>query len=315
MCHRVTIEGREVKGVTEVDTESDVESLSDIARIVLPSKIHGVPFDIEKRFKRGDEIKIELGYNDVYQVEFEGFVRSLSANNPCVIECEDWMYKMRKEVASKAFVNVSLNTILKYVCDTLGFKLKSTVGDLKYDKFVIRNATGYEVLDKIRQQFGISIYAKPSLIIANLKYVEKTGDVTIDMAKNVKSASLQYIKESDVKVQVKVKGVKKDNTATKEITVGTKGGEVVTMPDQTNITDEKSLEAKAKEYLKMLNYEGYRGEITTFGRPFCDLGYSAKVIDPDFPERTANYYVKGVKVRFSVSSGYERNVQLGRKLT
>jgi phage protein D len=315
MCHRITINGSVLKAVTEVDTESTVESLSDTARIVLPFKVYGVPFDLEKRFKRGDSVKIELGYDDVYQTEFEGFVRSLSTNNPCVIECEDWMYKMRKEVKSKAFVNASVNTILKYVCDTLGFKLQSTVGDLKYDKFVIRNATGYEILDKIRQQFGISIYAKPSTIVANLKFTEKTGSVTFDMSKNVKAANLQYLRESDVKVQVKVKGVKKDNTATKEITVGTKGGEVVTMPDQTNISDEKSLEAKAKEYLKTLNYEGYRGELTSFGKPFCDLGYSAKVIDPDFAERTGNYYVKGVKVRFSSSSGYERNVQLGRRLT
>ena len=316
MCQRVTIGGQVLKGITEVETETSVESLSDTAKIVLPFKIHGVIFDVEKRFKRGDAIKIELGYNGKYQTEFEGFVRTISANNPCMIECEDWMFRMRKEVALKAFVNVSVDTILKYVCEQVGgFKLQSTVGDLKYDKFVIRNATGYEVLEKIRQQFGISIYAKPGAIVANLKFTEKTGAVEIDMDRNVKAASLQYIKETDIKVQVKVKGVKKDNTATKEITVGSKGGEVVTMPDQTNISDEKSLEAKAKEYLKTLTYTGYRGDITTFGRPFCDLGFSARVIDPDFPDRTGNYYVKGVKVKFSIGSGYQRTVQLGRKLT
>jgi phage protein D len=253
MCQRITINGQILKGVTEVETESTVESLSDTARIVLPFKIYGVPFDLEKRFKRGDSVKIELGYDDKYQVEFDGFIRSLSTNNPCVIECEDWMYKMRKEVKSKAFANVSVNTILGYICNELGFVLNSTVADLKYDKFIIRNATGYEVLEKIRQQFGISIYAKPNTIVANLKYVEKTGSVSFDMAKNVKAANLQYLRETDVKVQVKVKGVKKDNTATKEIVVGTAGGEVVTMPDQRNITDITSLEAKAKEYLKTLN--------------------------------------------------------------
>jgi hypothetical protein len=314
MCQRITINGQILKGVTEVETESTVESLSDTARIVLPFKIYGVPFDLEKRFKRGDSVKIELGYDDKYQVEFDGFIRSLSTNNPCVIECEDWMYKMRKEVKSKAFANVSVNTILGYICNELGFVLNSTVADLKYDKFIIRNATGYEVLEKIRQQFGISIYAKPNTIVANLKYVEKTGSVSFDMAKNVKAANLQYLRETDVKVQVKVKGVKKDNTATKEIVVGTAGGEVVTMPDQRNITDITSLEAKAKEYLKTLNYEGYRGELTSFGKPFCDLGYSAKIRDPDFPERTGAYYVKGVKVRFSSTSGYERAIQLGLKL-
>lgn len=315
MCHKITIAGKELGGVTEVEVETTMEALADTARITLPFMIQNRPFDIEGRFKRGDKVKIELGYDDNYNTEFEGFVRALSVNSPCVIECEDAMYLFRKQIKSKPFLNVSINDIMNYVCKEIGgFTLSSTVKDLKYDKFVIRNASGYEVLEKIKQQFGISIYIRGNKLIANLKYTEKTGDVSFYFAQNVKASSLKFVNGDDVKVQVKIKGLKTDNTATKEIIVGSAGGETVTLPDARNITDQTSLEAKAKEYLKTLTYTGYRGELTSFGMPFCDVGYSAFIIDRDFPERDGRYYVKGVKVRFSSSTGYERAVSLGIKL-
>ncbi len=317
MCHRVKIDDYTFKGIGSVEVNSSVDSLSDTATITLPFMIQNVPFDLEQKFKRGQKVKIELGYNDEYQTEFEGFVRILSMNNPCIIECEDSMYLLRKEITSKLFTNASINVIIQYVLGEIntGLAFKSSVGDLKYDKFIIRNATGYEVLEKIRQQFGIAIYVKDSTLYASLKYTDKQGDVSLSMTKNVKASSLQYVTESDTKVMVKVRGVGKDNKTTANIEVGSKGGEVITMPDQLNITDKTSLEKRAKEELKKYSYEGYRGEITTWGRPFCDLGYSCKVQDETYPLRDGKYYVKSVKVRFSKSTGYERILSLGIKLS
>ncbi|MEA5461550.1 hypothetical protein VB796_20960 [Arcicella sp. LKC2W] len=315
MCHRITIAGKTINGITDVEVDTTMEALSDVARITLPFMIHNKPFNIEGKFKRGDTVKIELGYNDQYTTEFEGFVRALSVNNPCVIECEDAMYRFRKPIKSKEFLNVSINDIMNYVIGQIGgFKLSSTVGDLKYDKFVIRNASGFEVLEKIKQQFGISIYIRGTKLIANLKYTEKTGDCYFSFSENVKGSNLKWVNGDDVKVQVKIKGLKADNTATKEVVIGTAGGEVITLPDARNITDQTSLELRAKEYLKTLTYTGYRGELVSWGRPYCDVGYSAFIVDRDFPDRDGRYYVKGVKVRFSSTTGYERAVSLGIKL-
>lgn len=317
MCHRVKIDDYIFKGISSVEIDSSVDSLSDTARIILPFMIQNVAFNLEQKFKRGQKVKIELGYNDEYQTEFEGYVRILSMNNPCVIECEDAMYLLRKEVPNKLFEKVSINTILQYVIDKTESKLslKSSVSALKYDKFIIRNATGYEVLEKIKQAFGIAIYIKNNVLHASLKYTDKMGDVSLSMTENVKASNLQYVTETDIKVQVKVKGIGKDNKTTADIQVGNKGGEVITMPDQLNITDKASLEAKAKEELKKYSYEGYRGEITTWGRPFCKIGYACKVQDKTYSFRDGKYYVKSVKVRFSKSNGYERILSLGIKLS
>jgi hypothetical protein len=315
MCHRITVAGRVLNGITAVEVDASMETLADVARITLPFMVQNKALDVESLMKRGDSVKIELGYDGKYNTEFEGFVRTISVNNPCIIECEDAMFVFRKMIPSKQFGKVSIDDILTYVCKSIGgFTLKSTVKDLTYDKFVIRNATGYEVLDKIKQQFGISIYIRGKQLIANLKYTEKTGEASFYFAQNVKASSLKWVNGEDVKVQVKIKGIKADNTATKDIVVGNEGGETVTLPDARNITDQTSLELRAKEYLKTLTYTGYRGDLTTWGESFCDVGYSVFIIDDDFPDRDGRYYVKGVGVKFSSTTGYERALSLGIKL-
>jgi predicted Zn-dependent protease len=52
---------------------------------------------------------------------------------------------------------------------------------------------------------------------ANLAYVERTGKVTYDFADNVKSANLDYVIEEDVKAQVIVRGIGKDNKVTRTL--------------------------------------------------------------------------------------------------
>lgn len=319
MCHKITIAGSEVHGITKVDVQKADESLSGVAFLEFPAYNQNTPFDAGKKWKRGDEVVINLGYNNQYQEEFKGFVRSISVNNPCVIACEDGMYKFRKKIESKEFKKASVDVILNYVCNQIGgMKLEAGEGlsGLKYDKFIIRpNVTGYDVLKKIQEQWKIKINAIGlDTLVANLAYVERTGKVTYDFAENVKSANLDFVVEEDVKAQVIVRGIGKDNKVTKDIEVGEKGGEVVKLPDQMNVTDEGVLKKMAEQKLTQLRYTGYRGDLTGWGLPFCDVGYTATVKDPDFIGRDGGYYVKAINVRFSKETGYERKVSLGAKL-
>jgi hypothetical protein len=202
---------------------------------------------------------------------------------------------------------------LQSICSQLSFELDSEVDDLKYDKFVIQAATGYEVLTKIKDQFNISLYIRDGRLFAGYRYLERFGNVTIDYAKNVKADNLKFVSSEDVKVQVRIQGVGKDNKSTRGIEVGERGGEVIKLPPRLNVTDEAALELIAQAELRRLSYSGFRGDITTFGRPYSQRGYMAKVIDPDYPDRTGNYFVKAVTVGFS-RNGYERKVELGERL-
>lgn len=305
----------QLKGITKVKINSSVDSLADTATIEFPATIENVPYDVTKKLKRGFVVRIELGYNGQNNLEFLGYVRSISANNPCVIECEDGMYLFRKEIKGKVFLKSTVATILQYVCSQIGvFTLKENLGGLKYDKFVIQNgATGFEVLQKIKEQYGISIYVKDGNLVANLKYIERNGTVNYDFRRSVKESNLKWVEEQDVKVEVRVRGVGADNKQTETVSVGSKGGEVRKLPNKINVTDKATLEKVAREELKRLTYKGFRGDLTTWGIPFCDIGYSARIIDADYPDHEGTYFVKAVETGFS-KNGFERKITLGEKL-
>ncbi len=305
----------QLRGISKIQLKSSVEQLGNTATIEFPATIQNVPYDVEKKVKRGFVVKIEMGYNGQTRQEFLGYVRSISANNPCTIECEDGIYLFRKEVKGKVFLKSTVEDILKYVCGQIGtFNLKADLGGLKYDKFVINSgATGYEVLRKIKEQYGLSIYVRGGELVATLKYIERVGEVTYDYKKNVKDSGLKWVEETDVKVEVRVRGVGADNKLTETLSIGTKGGEVRKLPNRVNVTDKIALEKIAKEELKRLTYRGFRGELTGWGVPYCAIGYSARIIDSDYHDHDGTYFVKEVEVLFS-KSGFERKVTLGEKI-
>lgn len=314
LTYNIWLDNKRLKGITKVELFTSVENLSNTATITLPEYINNVPYEIDKKIKRGMKVRIDIGYDNFNRTEFRGYVRSVSVNNPVVIECEDEMYLFRKAVKSEVFINKTVTQILQSVCTQIGYSLVSKVSDLKYDKFVIQQATGYEVLTKIKEQFALSLTIYEEKLYANLRYTERFGEETIKFDQNVKSSNLKYVSAEDVKVLVEVKGVGADNKATKTITAGTKGGEVVRLSPKLNITNETVLEQIAKQELSRLSYTGFRGDVTLFGQPFISAGFTARVLDPDYRNRDGVYFVIGTVVRFS-KAGFERQVTLGQRLS
>ncbi len=313
LAYYIKIGTRTLKGVSKVEINGSVEALSSVATIELPAYINNKPFMVEDFVKRGMPVSIQLGYNNDLFTEFKGFVRGISVNTPCLIECEDEIFAFRKEVKSEVFLKKSVSDILKSVASQIGYPVKSYVDALKYDKFVINEATGYEVLQKIQEQFRIMIYMYNGTLYANYFYMERNGYAALDFAKNIKASNLKFVREDDVKVRVNIRGVGADNKATKQISVGQKGGEVVNLPERLNVTDEKALENIAKEELKRLSYTGFRGDVTIWGKPFVGVAWVVAVNDSDYPDHDGNYFVKGAKVRFS-KSGFERVLTLAERI-
>jgi hypothetical protein len=71
MCHKILIAGSEVQGITKVEIQKADESLSGVAYLEFPAYNQNKPFDAEKKWKRGDEVIISLGYNNEYQENLE----------------------------------------------------------------------------------------------------------------------------------------------------------------------------------------------------------------------------------------------------
>jgi prophage tail gpP-like protein len=314
MTFEITIGGKTLKGLEKVEINRSAETVIDTAVVTLPYLIEGKNTRLDSQVKRGDAVSIKLGYDGQNVSEFEGFVKSVNPNIPLAIECEDYGFLLRRKVADRVFVGKNVKIILDDICRQCGLKLESDFDGLAFDKFVIRSATAFEVIEKIRNEYNLNIYVRnDKTLIAKGLYTEKTGEVYYDFEVNIKKSDLKFVKSEDVKIQVKIRGVGKDNKATKEIIVGESGGETVTLPERRGVTDEKTLTDIAKNRQIQLSYDGYRGSITGWLIPFVDVGYTAKINDPDNAVRDGKYYVKSVKTTFSQNGG-ERQVELGIKL-
>lgn len=321
MDYDIRIGSKKLQGVESVTIDSSADLLSDQCAIRVPAMAYNKAFDVEKLIKRGDAVTVKLGYNGKLVTEFTGYLKSIHPNAPMKLECEDSIYLFRKPIKDKQFKKTTAVEILNYIVSQINsqiaasqkMKLVTDLSGMQFDKFTIVRANGYEVLDKLKQETGLAIYCRGNELHCHLLYTKKTGDVTYDFSKNIEeSDGLEYVRADDVKIRVKCIGRTKKG-ANIEVEVGEAGGDVRTFQKPT-ISDKATLETIAKQELKKLSFDGYKGAIKTWLIPDCEIGYSAKIIDKDYPEREGRYYVTGVKTEFS-SSGGRRTVTLGVKVS
>lgn len=314
MKYDITIGNYKVESLLSCEVIKDVNSLSDLATITMPGMAYGKTLQVDDKIKRGDKVIISLGYEGYLYKEFEGYVTSITNNNQIIVNCEDAMYLTRKEVKSKRYTLTDTTDIIRDVVSQLeGIEvvLGPNVEILKYDTFTIEDATAFEVLKKIKEETNLHIFMKGNQLHVFLQFTYKTGDVVYDFAKNVENSNLTYSYQADKVVLVEVVGMKKDNT--KEVVkVGEEGGDKITV-HRYNVTDPEALKKIGEEELIKWRYDGYEGDIDTWLIPYCTYGFSARLIDPDFPNQTGIYYVKAVKVSFSESGGV-RKISPGLKV-
>ena len=288
----------------------------DTATIQLAGMAYNSAMDIESKIKRGDPVQIQLGYNEtgLYD-EFEGFVVSMKTDDTIEIICEDSMYNFRKEIESKQYTDVSLREIIEDIASQIGgyqIEISKGVRGIKYDSFVVDNATGIEVLKKIQEENKIHIFVKKKTLYVYLKYEYKEGKVSYDFSKNTEKVNLNYLQEKDKKVLVEVVGIQKDNTKI-SVLAGNKGGDKITI-HRYNVSEKSTLQTIANEELKRYLLTGYEGDITAWLIPYCSYGHTAKVFDKNYINRQGSYYVEAVTTTVSDRGG-ERKVNLGIKLS
>ena len=304
----------ELKMMESVEITHSVELLSDTADIVLPATAYNKTLDIESKIKRGDTVLIELGYNNKKVPEFNGYVESIATDGGSLtIKCEDELFQYRKDIPNIELKNVSVTDIIAYVHKYIKGYMVSCDYDFTYEKFVVNNATGYDVLKKIQEEAKPNIYAKGNVLHIHPQYVEIFGTANYDFAINIdeEGCDLKYKLESERKLLVTVES---KNAAGKTIKVeeGTTGGEKLTL-NLSGVTSEASMRKLAKEALTQRVYTGYEGGFTSWLIPFCDAGYKATITDSDYEFKNGSYYVLEVKTKFSDAGGV-RVLKIGKKL-
>lgn len=313
---RFTTNGKRYRLATVegIEIECSVDNLVDVAKITLPESVWNEVLNLEGKIKRGSEVLIQLGYNDKLETEFVGYVQKITNDGSLIIHCEDALFLFRTAVPDVELKPTSVKKIAEYIIANVdsSFSLNCDY-DISYEKFTIHQATGYDVLKKLQEETKGNFYfdTEKKVLHIHPPYVEKAGDVVYSMHLNVENSSLEYKEAIDKRVEITVEKTDINGKVT-SVTKGTTGGDKKTLK-LGNIAD-ADLDKIADAELLKNSYDGYEGSFDTWLVPFVKPGYSALIIDHDYPHKKGKYYVVSVKTSFS-SSGGVRTITPGIKLS
>ncbi|MFC0182514.1 Phage late control gene D protein (GPD) [Pseudarcicella hirudinis] len=316
ITHDIRIANVRLRSFSAIEINKSIEQLSGTCVIELPAMLQNLPYNIEGKVKRGDIATVSLGYDGKNRQEFTGYLRAISPNTPMRLEFEDSMFLLRKQVKNKSYTNVDISTLIKDIVNQIGgFTFNISVQGIRFEKYVIRDQTAYQVLEKLKQDTNINIFCVGTELNAHLLYTQKTGEVNFYTHNNMrKDTNLQYVRADQVNISITAIGKTKNRNKI-EKTVGTLGGDnkVMRFPD---ISDPATLQKLAEESLKRYSYDGYRGEIKTWGHSTVAVGNTAKIVNELYPQQNGSYYVIAVKVEVKGGQvGFCKTASLGLKVS
>lgn len=314
MEYDIAIGSCKVGMLDSVEIHKSVELLADTATIRLPGAQYNEVLEVEDKISRGDAVSIKIGYKESGMVEeFKGWLQRISTDGGDItLICEDDLFTFRKELTNEVLKSVTLKDLLSKVVNGIGASYEVDCSyDWTYSKFVIHDATGYDVLKKVQEESGADIYLQNGVL-----HIHPPGEVVgkerfYDFALNVEKVDLTYRKAEDKKIKVVVKALMPDGTV-KEIETGSTGGDKVEVKCATS--DAASMKARGELELKRRNFDGYDGSIETWLVPECAPGDTATLRDRDYPEKDGSYFVRSVTTSFGRSGG-RRKIELGFRLS
>lgn len=301
--------------LAECEITASVDNLTDSAVIILPEANMNTVFNVQGTLKRGNQVKIELGYNDEFRTEFVGYINMITTNDSTLkIQCEDALYLFRNKVRDQELKQTDVKAIAEIITQQIDSSYRVICDySITYEKFVIHQATAYDVLKKLQSETKANIYfnTERKELHIHPPYVEKGGDVSYSMQQNIEQSNLEYKKAIDKKYEITVESTDTKGK-TRKVSAGTTGGDQITVKVGA-MSQEDMLKIANAELIKR-SADGYEGSFDGWLIPFVQPTYSALVKDADYPYKDGRYYVVAVTTNFSESGG-KRTVQLGIKLS
>lgn len=313
LCAKIEIKGDRAWSfdfVNAVEITRDTEKLTTEAKIIMPKKVKWDKAD-KIPVKRGDSVKISLGYDDNLQTAFVGYVRDVGFKTPIVITCEDEMFKLKQmPTKKKAYRSVSLETLLKD--QGISYRL-NIMGEQALGAYRVTADTVAALLGKLSEQ-GIRSFFRyengaPVLYCGVLFERDTRPAQVFKTGLNIISdQSLQQQKAENMRLRVKAVSLMPDNKKIK-VEVGDADGEHRTL--HTYNKTESELKAWAEQKIKRLKRDGLTGSFTTFGHTLVDcLDAIGIVIDG---VKSGVYQVKKNIVKYG-DGGYRQEITLGLRV-
>lgn len=297
--------------VTEVEITRDMEQLTDVCKITLPKRVKWDGAD-DVPVRRGDGVKVWLGYDDDLQLAFVGYVRDVGFKTPVVLNCEDEMFMLKQqETVKKAYKNVTIETLLK----DQGLKCKFNVmGEQSLGQYRVTADTVAALLGHLHENGVRSFFRyeddNPVLYCGVLfEKDDKPTQVFTTGVNIISDQSLEQQQAENIRIRVKAISLMPNNKKIK-VMVGDADGEHRTLHAYNKT--ESELKAWAEQEIKRLKRDGLTGSFTTFGACLVDK-LTAIGIKID-GQKKGVYQVKKSVIKYG-TGGFRQDITLGSRIS
>lgn len=266
----------------------------------------------------GAQIKVQIGYLNELQTEFEGVVTRRSGYSTISLECESSLtYEMKRtRVKPKSWKSVKLKEVLEYIYPGI----ETNVFDTTLENMRIEDTTQFGALTQIKGPYGLDIFARGQTVTACIPYADQTaidaGNVVHDFQRNCVrvNRALEYKQADDVRIRYKGVSKYKDSdgkTQSHLYEAGDPDGGVHTLHFYGK--SETELKELVDERLKEVKYDGLRGWYWSFYKPQLMINQIVELIDARKPEYNGRYFIDKTETYFNSTLGFKRRNFLGRK--
>lgn len=294
--------------INAVEIDRSFKNVTQTAVIKLPrySKIVD-PKEPNYKIRTGDSVTIQLGYDGSYYTEFVGYVSLIKPTAPLEIHCEDEMCKYKQITVNKAWSSITMKALITYLVPGTDISL---VPDITLSPFRIERASVAKALEKLKE-YGLVIYFRNGKLFVGFTYFDtNVGRAVYHFEKNAIAEGLEFRRADDVKIKLTAISMLSTNKTFK-VEVGDSDGESHTSHFY-NIKTEPELRKLAEQELLKYKRDGLTGSFKSFGIPFSDHGWVAKLMSDRYPERAGEYFIDSIKINYD-SSGYRRTITPGRR--
>lgn len=299
--------------VESIEITGDGDSLQDTCTIKLPRNARWGVSGNEIPIRRGDEVRVWLGYDGVLQLRFVGYVKEVAAKTPTEITCEDEMMRLRQRAAKQKMYNsVTLSQLLDEQLEGLNIVRydRESEAEVQLGSLRIEATTVAGLLSQLKQNYGITscfalVDEVPTLYSFTILPQLRRNAGKFEEGVNIISNSLEYRRSEDVQVKVKGVSIQADNSRI-EYTEG-EGEERMIYRYGLSMSE---LKQAVKDELKRDKWSGLQGDFETFGKPRIN---KMDVLDLYAGGTKGRYRVKGVNISFG-SGGYRQKVQLRERV-
>lgn len=299
--------------ITACEIERSTDDLTDTCKITLPKRMlwdakEGAPL------RRGDKVRVSVGYDDALQLAFVGYIREVGFKTPVVIECEDEMYRLKQQATVKrAYRNASISQILS----DQGLSNFKVLGEQTLGAYRVNTDTVASLLGALKEQGVRSFFryesGQPVLYAGVIFERGSSGkpDQVIRSGVNlISDASLKEQHGDTMRIKVKaisfLPSAKRGQKKKIKLELGDSDGELRTL--HTYGKNERELRAWAEQELRRIKRDGLTGSVSTFGGRLLDkLDTVGVVIDG---VRKGVYQVKKVTIKYG-TDGFRQEVTLG----